>query len=1054
MLRLEDLTHGMTVRGLSPAGPVAIRDLGWLDATSVEVHFQDAQGNVVVRVLSRQDEASLELAGSAGTSLFSGDPVSFRLSAEALRIRLASMFDPFLAIHTSLVEPLPHQVLAVYKEFLHRQPIRFLLADGPGSGRRTTAALLLRELSSRGQLHRCLILCPGFRAEAWQEELAARFDLPFEILTNEQTESARVLKTMAETNFAIVRLEKLSRDADTKLRLDRPEWGWDLTIIDEAQRVQASYSKGELLETDRFKMCAYAARKSRSLLLLSAAPHNGNEEEFQILLSLLDSERFEGPYREGIHATGAADLGRRIGKEHLLGADGSPLFGGRELHTCSYSLSEPEANLRSEVVNYALDQLGRADRLDSDRRRALWLSLSILLRRLSSSPEAVFQALYHRRRRLEALLAEAEALKNTALATGFLAESASRLTEDEEVEIEEAPAAEREQKEETVADRATAARNPSELTSEVGSLKKIESLAAQLFKSGADSKWEALCRVLEYENLMLDSMGDRHKVVILTEHKDTLDYVASRVLHLLGKSGSVVLIHAGMDRDRRLDARKRFLDDGKARFLIATDDMLEGSGPIGSHLFVNYDLQWSASRLERRLGLTLRIGQSETCHVWNVLVSRTPESGVFHFLFDRVHEEWNGGTPRVFENLGQLFRDEPLAHIVLREVRSAGEPDREALLHKTFLGLANRELARQLLEERAIPRMTIDPRRAEELREEVSSAVSSSLMPGAIGAFFRESLDTLGGSQRECEAGRWEISRFPEALRAHERRSGRRTLRTDQPLRITFDSHLVRVDGQPDAVFISPGHPLLQALSAAVLERNPEVLRLGAALVDPASTAEEPRALFLVEQVIADGRKTTGGTRNIVARTAGLAEIHPDGSVEEAWLPSYLALRPPSEEEKPAVDRLLMEPWLWEDLSTKALTWTMATFGTNLIAQWRGVKERNVARTRDAVTDRMLKEIAFWDRRATTLTSQGLEGRRTAEKPGQAAKRAEILQARLRSRLDDLERERALSVLAPIVLARVVVVPAGLLQRLKGEWTRAAAGPRAPVGPRGQEDFR
>jgi hypothetical protein len=132
----------------------------------------------------------------------------------------------------------------------------------------------------------------------------------------------------------------------------------------------------------------------------------------------------------------------------------------------------------------------------------------------------------------------------------------------------------------------------------------------------------------------------------------------------------------------------------------------------------------------------------------------------------------------------------------------------------------------------------------------------------------------------------------------------------------------------------------------------------------------------------------------------------------------------------------------------------MATLGTNLIAQWRGVKDRNVSRTREAVKDRMLKEIAFWDRRATTLTSQGLEGRRTAEKPGQAAKRAEILQARLRSRLDDLERERALSVLAPIVLARVVVVPAGLLQRLKGEWTRAAAGPRAPVGPRGQEDFR
>lgn len=211
--------------------------------------------------------------------------------AEAQRIRLAHLFDPLLAVHTSLVDPLPHQITAVYGEMLPRQPLRFLLADDPGAGKTITAGLFIKELLIRGDVQRCLIVSPDSLVEQWQTELDQRFHLPFEILTGDKVEASRSGNWFKEPPLAIARLDKLSRDEAAQAQLRATEW--DLVIFDEAHKLSASFFAGEIRYTRRYRLAQLLGTITRHLLLLTATPHNGKEEDFQLFLALLDADRFE-----------------------------------------------------------------------------------------------------------------------------------------------------------------------------------------------------------------------------------------------------------------------------------------------------------------------------------------------------------------------------------------------------------------------------------------------------------------------------------------------------------------------------------------------------------------------------------------------------------------------------------------------------------------------------------------------------------------------------------------------------------------------------------------
>src|SRR5213594_1950136 len=302
MSKLEDLKQTAAVRGIVPDSLVTVVNTQWFGSEALELTYKTPDGKVANQLLYRHDEPRIEVVEQGRPWSFDGDGSLFRLVSEAHRIRLAHLFDPVLAVHTSLVDPLPHQITAVYEAMLPRQPLRFLLADDPGAGKTIMAGLLIKELIVRGDLQRCLIVCPGSLAEQWQDELYRRFQLPFKIMTNDQLEAARTGNWFLENPLVIARLDKLARNEDVQMKLAVPDCRWDLVVCDEAHKLSATFFGGEVKYTKRYKLGQLLSTLTRHFLLMTATPHNGKEEDFQLFMALLDGDRFEGKFRDGVHA--------------------------------------------------------------------------------------------------------------------------------------------------------------------------------------------------------------------------------------------------------------------------------------------------------------------------------------------------------------------------------------------------------------------------------------------------------------------------------------------------------------------------------------------------------------------------------------------------------------------------------------------------------------------------------------------------------------------------------------------------------------------------------
>ena len=457
--------------------------------------YKTSAGTVANGLLYRPDEARLARVEEGRPWSFDGDGSLFRLVSEAHRIRLAHLFDPVLAVHTSNVDPLPHQITAVYESMLPQHPLRFLLADDPGAGKTIMAGLLIKELIARGDLQRCLIVCPGSLAEQWQDELFHRFQLPFEILTNDKLTAARTGNWFLETSLVIARLDKLSRNEEVQQQLQAPECRWDLVVCDEAHKMSATVFGTETHYTKRYRLGQLLSTLTRHFLLMTATPHNGKEADFQLFMALLDGDRFEGRFREGVHVTDTSDLMRRMVKEHLLAFDGTPLFPERIAYTVPYTLAPAEAQLYTAVTDYVREEFNRADALEHDTRAGtVGFALVILQRRLASSPEAIYQSLRRRRERLERRRRELDVLQRGGQVMPVLEPTLSALDADDLEDLDEAPNDEVQDTEDAILDQATAARSLVELQAEVHTLQRLEALALDVRRSGADTKWRELAR--------------------------------------------------------------------------------------------------------------------------------------------------------------------------------------------------------------------------------------------------------------------------------------------------------------------------------------------------------------------------------------------------------------------------------------------------------------------------------------------------------------------------------------------------------------------------------
>lgn len=361
MARLEELTPGSRLQGLISNGAITILQAQWHGSGAVTLTYRDDGGRVGQEVVYREDEARLEGQEAGRPWSFDADGELFRLASEARRIHLAWMFDPFLAVQTSNLDPLPHQIDAVYQRMLPRQPLRFLLADHPGAGKTIMAGLYLEELMIRGDVERCLIVAPGSLVTQWQDELWDRFRLDFEILTRDQIEASKTGNPFIEKKRLIARVHQLSRNEELQNKLAVSDW--DLVVVDEAHEMSAHRYGDEVKETKLYALGKQLGALSRHFLLMTATPHAGKEELFQLFLALLDGDRFEGRSRDGQRQADSSDVMRRLVKEKLLRFDGRPLFPERRAYSPSFPLSDPEAALYKRVTDYVTEEMNRAERL-------------------------------------------------------------------------------------------------------------------------------------------------------------------------------------------------------------------------------------------------------------------------------------------------------------------------------------------------------------------------------------------------------------------------------------------------------------------------------------------------------------------------------------------------------------------------------------------------------------------------------------------------------------------------------------------------------------------
>lgn len=1047
MLKLEDIKKDAQVKGIQGEEVVRIVQTEPVGNHALTVYYKDIQGRLNEQMLFRSDEARLELAQAGRPWAFDAPGEDFKLGLEAYRITQAGLFDPMMAVHTSNVEPLPHQISAVYECMLPRQPLRFVLADDPGAGKTIMAGLLIRELLLRADAKRILIVSPGGLTEQWQDEMLEKFGVQFDIFSREKQEQCGSGNYFDESNLLICRLDQLSRNEDFQEKLKNTEW--DLIIVDEAHKLSASYFGNKVNKTKRFQLGELLGSITRHFLLMTATPHNGKEEDFQIWLSLLDGDRFYGKFREGAHKVDVSDMMRRMIKEELLKFDGTPLFPERRAYTANYELSYAEAALYAQVTDYVRNEMNRADNLDGKRRGNVGFALTLLQRRLASSPEAIYQSLKRRRKRLESRLDEMKLVaRGLSVQSNGVAETLGEYLVTKKLDLpenidemdEELSAEEYELYAEQVVDQATAAETIPELEAEILILKDLEYQAMTVVESGNDKKWEELSHLLQDRPEMYTSGGSRRKLIIFTEHKDTLNYLLQRISGLLGNPGAVLTIHGGTNRDDRRKAQEEFRNNRDVLVLLATDAAGEGVNLQNANLMVNYDLPWNPNRLEQRFGRIHRIGQTEVCHLWNLVANETREGEVFQKLFDKLEIEKQALGGKVFDILGEAFENQSLKDLLVEAIRYGESPEVKARLTQVIDGALDTEHLKEILKRNALvdQHMSLDELYA--VKEEMEKAEARKLQPYFIRAFFTEAFQTLSGEIRPREAGRYEVRHVPAAIRERDRIIGEsRTPVLQKYERISFEKQLIRVPGKPMADLIHPNHPLMAATTDLILSAHRSKLKQGAVLVDPNDDGIEPKVLFMVDHSIRESENAdTDGKPAIASRRLQFVEIDQQGnSYHAGWAP-HLDLQPIDTQDHKLVQDVLNAPWITGNLEALALNHASLHLVPEHYLEVKSRRERQADKVLAAVNERLVKEINYWSDRYIKLSDDVAAGRQPRMQPEMARRRVDELTERLAQRKRELEALKNVISSTPVVIGGALVIPQGLLAQRKGETTFCA----------------
>ena len=1061
-LEFGDLSAGMRLSGVAADTAVTVVAVEMHGSTSATLTYRTSEGRLGERIVLVDDLAGLAEVSERRWS-FDADGVMFRLASEARRMKQAHLADPFAAVDTSNIDPYPHQIDAVYNRLLTKRPLRFLLADDPGAGKTIMSGLLIRELVLRGDVARCLIVAPGSLVEQWQDELWEKFGLSFELMSQAAVEASRTGNPFTEKNLLIARVDQLSRSEELMAKVQASDW--DLVIVDEAHKMSAHRYGDELRRTKRFVLGETLRECTRHFLLLTATPHNGKNEDFLAFMTLIDPERFAGRLRDG----GGSDAGgdgpsmpdvsdvmRRLVKENLRTFEGKRLFPQRHAKSLNFELSEPEAELYEAVTRYVSEGMNRAARMreEGDKGRGIIIGFALagLQRRLASSPAAIYHSLRRRRDRLAEQAAELRCLAASGRPVPVIdLPKGVKIADLDDFDFDDYGDAEREDLEDIVIDAATAAGTAEELEAEVAELKELVRLADDVRRSGVDTKWLKLRDLLRSDTFAAPALSGSldagleakggpepvRKLIVFSEHKDTLDYVADRIEAEMGRPEAVVRIHGSIKRHDRRDIQDRFRVDPTVRVLVATDAAGEGVNLQVANMVVNYDLPWNPNRIEQRFGRVHRIGQQRPCHLWNLVAYETREGKVFERLFAKIEEQRGVYGDQVYDVLGDAQINTSLRDLLMRAIASEGDPAHVAWMDEVIDDDIGRQM-KDVLDERALVAGLADPAANDKIRRDMEIARARRLQPWFVESFFTEALRMYGGRITSRERGRFEITRVPAAVRAHAEADLGPV--HDRYQRVTFDKTHIQPSRADEATsgasvradLISPGTPLLAAVVNKVMAEFGGTLQRGAVLVDEDDPSTDPRLLVYLDHTITDGREVHG-TRQVVSRRFHYVEIDRHGNARDPGDEPYLNYAPLTDEQQALLDGRLDLDWAGRTAEDIARSWAIEHLAGPHFDEVAAITHARVAKVWDAVRERLESEIRYWDQRTEEIKAQEIKGKKPRLNSGKARARADELQARLTRRRLVLAQEDDLHNSPPTIVAAAVVVPQGLLDKLTGQ---------------------
>lgn len=1028
-MKISEISTGSNLEGVENGMIVSVSAISPVSATSANLIYKLPNGTLCERLISEEEADKFSIASSKLPWSFAGDSREFRLALEAKRIELAYLFDPMMAVYASNVEALPHQISAVYECMLPKQPIRYILADDPGAGKTIMAGLLIQELIMRSDVQRVLIVCPGSLVEQWHDELLEKFSLNFDIYIPQADNSTATGNYFADRDRLIVRLDQFARDEFRQKRLAAANW--DLVVFDEAHKLSAHFFNKEIKETQRFRFARLMSNNTHHLLLMTATPHNGKEEDFQQFLSLLDSDRFELKHSFKGKRVNIDDIMRRMVKEDLRRFDGRPLFPERRAYTVSYRLSDAEMALYEDVTDYVKNQMGLADKIaNKQKKNSVGFALTSLQRRLASSPEAIFKSLDRRIERLEKELDTVGSSKDKAATLNGLPDFDGI---DADYDSDDFDSGEQEDIDEEVTDSATAAQTREELAKEINILKGLKCTAKTVVDSGNDSKWVQLSAIIQGthkssgQDLLLDQNGKMQKLIIFTEYKDTLLYLKNRIENLIGQGGNtVVTISGSTKRNERLDIQERFRTDEDVRILIATDAAGEGVNLQNAHLMINYDLPWNPNRLEQRFGRIHRIGQTEVCHMWSLVASQTREGQVYEKLLLKIQKESEALNGRVFRILGQLFEERSLKDMLIEAIKYGDQPEvRERLIKDIDISFDPEKINR-LLNENALSLQVMSNEAIYKIKDMMDRAEARKMQPYYVQAFFKEAFASLGGSLNQVGTGRYQINNVPAIIvqRYQDLRNDSSRKNMDfAPVQkkyeaVCFDKDNVNAADRAPAELLHPGHPLMVSLIDCVLDKDRNLLQEGAVFLDKAEGETEPYIIYMLTHEIHDD------TGAIVSKRIQFVRLNKDGSTGNAGYAPHLDLEDFPEGKKALLGPLLDEDWVCKDFSKRIMALSAETLCRTHCDEVKAERLPYLEKVKNQVNERLNEEIDYHRSQMVRFKKQGDKGRGNYV---QAMKRCEELIERRKSRFEQIEKQEKILSQMPVILGAALVIPENYL---------------------------